>query len=78
VRIEVFNQSGLLMAMGDFPAPAKGRVSGLLTQYFPSPVGQNIGSGYIKIAADRPVAGFATFSTYDLTALSASPGQARQ
>ena len=75
-RIEVFNQGGLLMALGDFPVPARGRVSGLLTQYFPALIGQNIGSGYIKIAADRPVASYATFGTQDLTALSAIPGQA--
>jgi hypothetical protein len=41
-------------------------------------IGQNIGSGYVKITADRPVVSFATFGTHDLTDLSAIPGQARQ
>lgn len=77
-RVEVFNQNGLLMAQGDFAVPAGGRISGLLTELFPSLAGQSVISGYIGITADRPIAGLATFGTSDLTALSAIPAQPRR
>jgi len=77
-RIEVFTREGFLMALGDFGIPARGRISGLLTQFFPTLLGQNISSGYIKVTADRPVAGFVVFGTRDLGVLSAIPANARQ
>ena len=44
-------------------------------KYFPDLVGQNHRSGYVKIKADRGVASFAVFGTYDLQVLSAIPAQ---
>ena len=53
-------------------------MSGLLTQYFPSLLGQSIDSGYVRLTADRPVAGYATFGTHDLAVLSAIPAHAQR
>jgi hypothetical protein len=51
--------------------PAGGRKSRLLTEYFPGIRGQSHRGGYVRVAADRPVAGFALFGTHDLSSLSA-------
>jgi hypothetical protein len=56
--------------------PAKRRVSGLLTQFFPALGGQGRESGYIRLSVDKPVAAFALFGTRNGTALSAIPAQA--
>lgn len=77
VWIEVFDKAGWLLVSGDSPVPPRGRISGLLTQFFPTLAGQGIGAGYINITADRPVASFATIGTIDLSALSVLLGQAR-
>jgi hypothetical protein len=55
--------------------PARNRLSKLLTEYFPSLVGQNRSSGYIRITVDKPVAGFELFGKHDLSVLSAVPPQ---
>jgi hypothetical protein len=74
-QIEVFDIDGNIIASKiETLSPAQRR-SQLLTEYFPSLRGQKRLSGYTKITADRPLAGFALFGTHDLSVLSAIPPQ---
>jgi hypothetical protein len=69
--IEVYDSDGNPVIAKIEDIPARGRRSQLLTEYFPSLAGVNLGSGYIKITVNRNVAGFALFGTNDLSVLSA-------
>jgi hypothetical protein len=69
--IEVYDSDGNPVIAKIEDIPARGRRSQLLTEYFPSLVGVNLGSGYIKITVNRNAAGFALFGTNDLSVLSA-------
>jgi hypothetical protein len=75
VTIEVYDADGLLLVRRVETIPAGQRRSRLLTEYFPSLLGQNRGSGYIKLSADRGIATFALFGAKDLSSLSAIPPQ---
>jgi hypothetical protein len=71
--IEVFSQTGTLVATKQESIAARQRRSLLLTQYFPALAGKTIRSGYIKVRAD---AGFASFGLFGTKyALSAIPPQ---
>jgi hypothetical protein len=74
--IEIYAADGQLIDSRQELIPAKQRSSRLLTEYFPSLVGKNQASGYIRIISDIPVASFALFGTNDLSVLSAIPSQA--
>jgi hypothetical protein len=74
-RIQVFDADGNVLAAQSFPIPARGRISRLLTEYFPDLASRQIGSGYIVVEADQPLAGFALFGTHSGSALSAIPAQ---
>ena len=69
--IEVYDSDGNPVIAKIEDIPARGRRSQLLTEYFPSLAGVNLGSGYIKITVNRNAAGFALFGTNDLSVLSA-------
>jgi hypothetical protein len=73
--IEIFAADGQLLDSRQELIPAQQRSSRLLTEYFPSLVGQDQTSGYIRIISDIPVASFALFGTNDLSVLSAIPPQ---
>jgi len=75
VRIQVSNAQGNVIASGEFQIRGRGRVSRLLTEYFPNLASSQISSGYIKVESDQPLAGFALFGTRRLSALSAIPSQ---
>jgi hypothetical protein len=75
VGLDVLERSGRLIASASETIPPGRRRSQLLTQYFPGLAEQQIGSGYIRITADRGVAGFALFGTHDLSVLAAVPPQ---
>jgi glucose/arabinose dehydrogenase len=69
--LEIFDRMGARIASMRETVPAGGRKSRLLTEYFPGIRGQSHRGGYVRVAADRPVAGFALFGTHDLSSLSA-------
>lgn len=74
-NIEVYDQKGALIGSRiESIGPGK-RLSGVLTQLFPSLMGQSRSAGYIRVRADRGLAGFALFGTQNLSALAAVPAQ---
>ncbi len=73
--IEVYDATGSLIFNKVENIPARQRKSRLLTEYIPGLVGQNRGSGYFRVRADKGVAGFALFGTNTLSVLSAIPPQ---
>jgi len=75
VTIDVYNENGELKSSAPRTVPAGGRVTKLLTELFPSMIGQDWFSGYVLVSADRGVSAFALFGTHLLTALSAIPPQ---
>jgi hypothetical protein len=72
--VEVFGDSGALLAAGNVPVVARGRRSALLTELFPALVDQAIGGGYIRVRSDRPLASFVVFGARNLSVLSGIPG----
>jgi hypothetical protein len=75
VTLEVYKKTGELLISKQDVVGAQKRKSLLLTEYFPSLVGQQISSGYIKLTSDRSLASFALFGTSSLSVLSAVPPQ---
>ncbi len=73
--VEVHDRSGRILDSGEFPVAANGRISKVLTEYFPSLIGRNIDGGYIRVRTGSPAAAFAVFGTHSLTVLSAIKGQ---
>jgi hypothetical protein len=71
LTLEVYKKTGELLISKQEVVGAKKRKSLLLTEYFPSLVGQQISSGYIKLTSDRSLASFALFGTTSLSVLSA-------
>jgi hypothetical protein len=71
--MELYDREGRQVASKVEVIPARRHKSQLLNQYFEAPTGQDIGSGYIKVTADRGLASFALFGTKDT--LSAVPAQ---
>jgi len=75
--IQVFDREGMPLAVKFEDLPAGGRVSRLLTEYFPEFAGRKISGGYILVHTITPVSAFAVFGTKNLTALAAVPSQIR-
>lgn len=74
--LRVFDSEGKLIAARGITIPALGRVSQLLTEYFPELKGRNIGSGYITVSSSLSnLVGFALFGANNLSVLSAVPAQ---
>jgi len=78
VTIDVYTDTGQKYETLTQVVRAGHRVSQLLTEYFPSLVGQDRSSGYIKVTADEGIACFGLFGTSSLSALSAIPTQPTQ
>jgi type VI protein secretion system component Hcp len=76
--VELFAADGTSLERVSESIPAGRRTAKLLTEYFPSMVGQNQTSGYIKITSDKPLASYALFGTGNLSVLSAIPGKTIQ
>jgi hypothetical protein len=76
LNVEVFDEAGIKIDGKLELIPPAFRRSLLLTEYFPSLEGRNLSRGYIRIAADQPIAGFALFGTSrEPWAVSAVPPQ---
>jgi hypothetical protein len=71
--IQLYDREGRQVASKVEIIPARRRKSRLLTEYFEGLTGQDIGSGYIRVTADRALASFALFGTKNT--LSAVPAQ---
>jgi hypothetical protein len=74
--LRVYDNQGELVASRIVTIPGRGRVSQLLTQFFPELKGRNIGSGYMVLTSNRSnLVGFALFGANNLSVLSAVPAQ---
>ncbi len=73
--IDLYDSEGNLKASVTLTIAAGQRRSNLLTEYFPSLVGQSRTSGYFRVTASQGVACFALFGTQNLSVLSAIPAQ---
>jgi hypothetical protein len=74
--IEVFDAGGALIGQQDFVLDAGCSQSQLLTQYIPALATLQLGSGYVRLTADRPIASYAVYGSQN--ALSAIPPQILQ
>jgi hypothetical protein len=77
VCIVVYDRDGNLLAGKVEEIPAGGRISRMLTDYFPAFAGQSLVGGYLDVDVAGPVTAFAVFGTKNLTALAAVPSQVR-
>jgi hypothetical protein len=75
VQIDRYDSGGSLVETTTQILAAGQRISRLMTEYFPSLVGQDVHSGYIKLTADKGIASFGVFGTQSLSVLSAIPAQ---
>jgi hypothetical protein len=73
--IDLYRSDGVREATVTATVPAGSRECKLLTELFPSLVGKDRTSGYVRITSDRPLACFALFGTTNLSVLSAIPAQ---
>jgi hypothetical protein len=78
VTVEIYTAAGQRDQSVTQVIPAGSRVSRLLTEYFPSLVGQDRSSGYLKVTSDKGIACFGLFGTNGLSVLSAIPAQPMQ
>jgi hypothetical protein len=74
--IEVFDAGGMLIGHQDLVLEARQSKSQLLTQYIPALATSQLGSGYVKLTADRPIASYAVYGSRN--GLSAVPPQILQ
>jgi len=75
VLIRVFDRSGRELASKVEDLPGHGRLSRLLTEYFPALADRPVAGGYIVVEAVRNLAAFAVFGSRNLAALCAIPPQ---
>ncbi len=75
VTIEVVGPDGLVLASKTETFELGTRKSQLITEYFPELSARALRYGYIRVSCPEGVAAFALFGTWNLSALSAIPGQ---
>ena len=73
VSIQVYDNTGAVIARKVEDLPARGRVSKVLTEYFPELSGKKISEGYVIVEAIQNLSAFALFGTKNLAALAAVP-----
>ncbi len=71
--LQVFDDQGHLVKSGPVTIPARGRSSGLLTQYFADMPAMS--AGYFTLKSESSLMSFAMFGTNSLSTLSAVPPQ---
>ncbi len=74
-HVDVSNSQGVVVASDTFRLKGRGRISKLLTEYFPELSSQQLSGGYIRVESAQPLAGFALFGTHRLSVVSAIPAQ---
>jgi uncharacterized repeat protein (TIGR01451 family) len=72
-KYEVLDKRGNVVGSKTEVIKAGERKIGLLNQFFPTVAAADIGSGYIRVSGDSPLAGFALFGTTNSSVLSAIP-----
>jgi hypothetical protein len=72
--VEVFGSDGARLASAPFVLAA-GRSDAFVLSTLPELTGMSLSTGYIRIRADQPIAGFALFATHNNAAVSAIPPQ---
>jgi hypothetical protein len=75
VGIGLYSKEGQLIDQRVEVIPPMQRIAKLATEYFPSLVGQDRTSGYVRVTSTKAIASFSLFGTNDLSVLSAIPGQ---
>jgi hypothetical protein len=75
VTIELYNLDGSLVGRRTDVLPAKQKRARLLTEYFPSIIGKDQCSGYIRVISDQSLASYSLFGTTNGLVLSAIPYQ---
>ena len=75
VVIELHNSDGTLLATRTDVLTALQKTAQVLTEYFPSLIGKDQTTGYIRVTSDQPIASFSVFGTNNLSVLSAIPAQ---
>ena len=75
VVIEIIAADGSFIDRRMFALPAMQKRARLLTEYFPSLIGKDQSTGYIRVESDKPIASFSLFGTNNLSVLSAIPPQ---
>jgi hypothetical protein len=75
VVIDIVAADGSIIDRRIFGLPAGEKRAKLLTEYFPSLIGKEQASGYIRVESDRPIASVSLFGTNSLSVLSAIPPQ---
>ena len=75
LSMEVVSADGAVIDRIVERLPAMQKRARLLTEYFPSLVGKDLVSGFVRIVSDQPIASFSLFGTNDLSVLSAIPPQ---
>jgi hypothetical protein len=74
-RMEVYDPEGIRIFSKTERLQPFGRVSKLVTEFFPDMKDLQINSGYLRISCDNPMSGVAVIGTNDLSALSAALAQ---
>jgi hypothetical protein len=75
VTVELHGSDGSLIDVKKELIPARQKKARILTEFFPSLVGKDQASGYIRLASDQPIVSFSLFGTNNLSVLSAIPPQ---
>jgi hypothetical protein len=75
VVMEIIGTDGTVIERRVDVLPAGQKKARLLTEYFPTLVGKDQRSGFIRIYSDQPTASFSLFGTNNLSVLSAIPPQ---
>ncbi len=70
--IDLCRADGSLEASVTEKKPARQPIAKLLTQMFPTLIGQDHGSGYLRVTASKPVAASGPIGMHDLSVLSTS------
>jgi hypothetical protein len=75
VTLELYRADGTLEGTFERVIPPRQRISKLLTELFPTLVGRNRNSGYVRLESDYAVASIAVAGAVDLSSLYAVPGR---
>ncbi len=75
VSIQVYDINGNLLAGKIEDIPSRGRISQMLTNYFPELAERKISGGYIMVDSIDSLSAFAVFGTRNLLSLAAVPPQ---
>ena len=76
-QIRLLDKAGNELYSRSVAVKAMGRSLGLLTEYFPELIGQDINSGYLQVSSENGLVACEVLGTHNLTALSAIPARGK-